>query len=93
MPRAATKAASLADGPTLASTRDDWILHLPERGKSERTISTLPAGARSARRLPGRAPHLGVEHARCGPQRGRRHAAQRLDRPLDAFALRRVRGC
>jgi integrase len=40
MPRAATKAASLADGPTLASTRDYWILHLRSEGKSERTIST-----------------------------------------------------
>ncbi|MGZ8513782.1 MAG: tyrosine-type recombinase/integrase [Candidatus Limnocylindrales bacterium] len=40
MPRATTKAASLADGPTLASTRDYWILHLRSEGKSERTIST-----------------------------------------------------
>ena len=45
MPRATTKAASLADGPTLASTRDYWILHLRSEGKLERTIST-----RSARR-------------------------------------------
>jgi hypothetical protein len=40
MPRATTKAASLADGPTLASTRDYWVLHLRSEGKSERTIST-----------------------------------------------------
>ncbi len=40
MPRATTKAPSLADGPTLASTRDYWILHLRSEGKSERTIST-----------------------------------------------------
>jgi site-specific recombinase XerC len=40
MPRATTKAASLADGPTLASTRDYWILHLRSEGKSERTVST-----------------------------------------------------
>jgi hypothetical protein len=40
MPRATTEAASLADGPTLASTRDYWILDLRSEGKSERTIST-----------------------------------------------------
>ncbi len=40
MPRATTKAPSLADGPTLASTRDYWILHLRSEAKSERTIST-----------------------------------------------------
>jgi len=40
MPRATTKAASLADGPTLASTRDYWILHLRSEAKSERTVST-----------------------------------------------------
>lgn len=40
MPRATTKAPSLADGPTLASTRDYWTLHLRSEGKSERTIST-----------------------------------------------------
>lgn len=40
MPRATTKAASLAHGPTLASTRDYWILHLRSEGKSERRIST-----------------------------------------------------
>lgn len=39
MPRVSTKAASLADGPTLASTRDYWILHLRSEGKAERTIS------------------------------------------------------
>ena len=31
MPRATTKAPSLADGPTLARTREDWIL---DRGAS-----------------------------------------------------------
>ena len=40
MPRATTEAPSLADGPTLASTRDYWILHLRSEAKSERTIST-----------------------------------------------------
>jgi site-specific recombinase XerC len=40
MPRATTKAPSLADGPTLASTRDYWILHLRSEGKSERTVAT-----------------------------------------------------
>jgi len=40
MPRATTKAPSLADGPTLASTRDYWILHLRSEGRAERTIST-----------------------------------------------------
>ncbi len=40
MPRATTKAPSLSDGPTLASTRDYWILHLRSEAKSERTIST-----------------------------------------------------
>lgn len=33
MPRATTKAASLADGPTLASTRDYWSLHLRSESK------------------------------------------------------------
>jgi len=41
MPRATTEAPSLADGPTLASTRDYWILHLRSEAKSERTITTL----------------------------------------------------
>ncbi len=40
MPRAATKAISLADGPTLASTRDYWVLHLRSEGKSQRTVLT-----------------------------------------------------
>ena len=40
MRRATTKAASLADGPTRASTRDYWVLHLRGEGKSEPTIST-----------------------------------------------------
>lgn len=40
MPRATTKAPSLADGRTLASTRDYRILHLRSEGKAERTIST-----------------------------------------------------
>jgi len=40
MPRATTKATSLADGPTLACTRDYWILRLRSDGKSDRTIST-----------------------------------------------------
>ena len=55
MPRATTKVASLADGPTLASTRNSWNLHLRNEGKSERTISaylraldSLSPGARSA---------------------------------------------
>lgn len=40
MARATSKSASLADGPTLASTRDYWTLHLRSEGKSERTIAT-----------------------------------------------------
>ena len=34
MPRATTKAPSLADGPTLASTREYWILHLRTRARA-----------------------------------------------------------
>ena len=40
MPRASSRKPSLADGPTLASTRDYWTLHLRAEGKSGRTIST-----------------------------------------------------
>lgn len=43
MPRATTKAASLADGPTLASTRDYGILRLRSEGESERTITPICA--------------------------------------------------
>jgi integrase len=38
MPRAATKASSLADGPTLASTHGYWILHLRAAGRASRTF-------------------------------------------------------
>jgi hypothetical protein len=37
MPRATTKAASLADGPALASTRDYWITSGARQ--KERTVS------------------------------------------------------
>ena len=40
MPRPSTKKPSLSGGPTLASTRDHWTLHLRAEGKSGRTIST-----------------------------------------------------
>lgn len=60
MPRASTKAASLADGPTLASTREYWILHLPSEGKSERTVSTY---LRALDRLDAFLGERGMPHA------------------------------
>ncbi|MDQ3690003.1 MAG: tyrosine-type recombinase/integrase [Chloroflexota bacterium] len=40
MPRATTEARSVANGPTIASTREYWTLHLKSQGRAERTIST-----------------------------------------------------
>jgi len=40
MPRTTTETPILTDGPTIASTRDYWILHLRAEGKAERTIAT-----------------------------------------------------
>lgn len=40
MPRTSTEARSLASGPTIASTRDYWTLHLRSEGKSESTLRT-----------------------------------------------------
>jgi site-specific recombinase XerD len=39
MARATTEAA-IVGGPTIASTRDYWVLHLKSEGRAERTIST-----------------------------------------------------
>ena len=40
MTRTTTEAASVANGPTIASTRDYWTMHLRSEGRAERTILT-----------------------------------------------------
>ena len=35
-----TTEAAIVGGPTIASTRDHWLLHLKSEGRAERTIST-----------------------------------------------------
>lgn len=47
MARATKTATSLADGPTLASTRDDWILYL----RSEDVPRTLNGCVSASRKL------------------------------------------
>jgi hypothetical protein len=54
MPRATTKAASLADGPALASTRDYWITSGARQERADG--QQLSAGPRSARRQVGPGP-------------------------------------
>lgn len=40
MARTTTESPSVANGPTIASTRDYWTLHLRSEGRAERTILT-----------------------------------------------------
>ena len=91
------KALMLPPPPKGAARRRGTPLDRPNRPAADRQRDLpydRPAGApgRPARPSPSAAPHLGLEHALRRPQRGRRHAARRLDRSLDAVALRRVGG-